>query len=1210
MTPEDADPSPEVGSIDLVIADYLRAVEAGQPPDRRGLLARHPHLADELGAFFADCDKMGRLAGPLRVPDDPDATLAPDEVGPDLPLTVRYFGDYELLEEIARGGMGVVFKARQVSLNRVVALKMILGGQLASGADVARFRAEAEAAANLDHPNILPIYEVGEHDGRQYFSMKYVEGGSLATLRSGVRGPADLRGLVRVLVSVCRAVHFAHQRGILHRDLKPGNVLLDADGTPYVTDFGLAKRVESDRGLTQSGAIVGTPSYMAPEQARAEKQLTTAADVYALGAVLYECLTGRPPFRAATVLDTVFQVLHHEPEPPRADRDLSTIALKCLRKGSAKRYDSAAALADDLERWLKGEPILARPVPARERAWLWARRNPAVAGLVAALAVSVVAGVADSAVLMVQARRYADRARERAEEADGARAVAEARANELQQTNSALDRERRAVLTRLYLTRVNLLQQAWAAGNMALVWRQLEADADRPELAGLRGFEWYHFWARAHRDRFTAPARAGRCAVAADGRTLAVLLPDGRVQLREVATGRSATLAADGVPPDDPVLALAPDSGELALARGTQVVRFALSGLDARPLPPLQRHADAVAAVAYSRDGRRLASADRQGRVVVWDRPRGAPQSEWPAGRQPVTHLQFSPDGRLLLTGAPIGEWRLWDAATGQPRPPRLAVPGRPRRAVFSPDGRWLALGGTDVKLPFFGGTAAQEIASADEFGMAVQLPNTVSVVIVWSVDSGQEVGRLDDLPGVLTGLAFAPDGRALACGSTGGPVLQWDQGAMRDRPGQLRLWDVAGRKELSRAELPGGFRPVLFLPGAEALVTAIGPFGEVQLRDARAGLAVRATFRGHRAAVRELAATPDGRSLVTTGWDDAVKVWPTDLPAEPSVLKLSVFNLGDNRVAFAPDGSAGLAGWGDVSMSLYDPEFRKPRQSGWVTLEGAVFGAGGRQIFASGGVSSRHAIDIFDAGTLKLVGGLPGGIWDRVWDRPRAIAVSPDGRWAASTGAGLWSRSSSQVKVWDLAARRLHMVVNPGDDPRSAVGLAFSPDGRTLAVGSLGVVTLWDTTTWTERARLTGHSSQVTSLAFSPDGRTLASATGVFAGVSLSATVGEAKLWDMETLKERAALTGHAAPVGCVAFSPDGRTLATGSQDRTVRLWHAATGEFLATLSGPPAAVTGVAFRPDGRQLVAACADGSLVRWSAATEEEVRTRAHDRQPP
>jgi serine/threonine-protein kinase len=295
---------------------------------------------------------------------------------------IRYFGDYELLEEIARGGMGVVYKAKQVSLNRVVALKMILAGELATEADVARFRTEAEAAGKLDHPHIVPIHEIGQHEGQHYFTMKLIDGASLAAQRTMARKTA-----ARLVAIIARAVHHAHQRGILHRDLKPGNILIDRQGEPHVTDFGLARRVDGDSGLTRSGAIVGTPSFMAPEQARSEKVLTTGVDVYSLGAILYELLTGRPPFRAETPLDTVLQVLEREPERPRKidpgiDRDLETITLKCLNKNPEQRYESAAALADDLERWQRGEPIAARRAGSMERLVKWCRRRPAAAALI------------------------------------------------------------------------------------------------------------------------------------------------------------------------------------------------------------------------------------------------------------------------------------------------------------------------------------------------------------------------------------------------------------------------------------------------------------------------------------------------------------------------------------------------------------------------------------------------------------------------------------------------------------------------------------------------------------------------------------------------------------------------------------------------------------------------------------------------------------
>lgn len=343
------------------LADLLARLTEGETdgsrPSLTALIEKHPEFAEELrsvweAAWLADLVAAGnptstwRASGPQR---------------PELPCRM---GDYELLALLGQGGMGAVYKARQVSLDRVVAVKLILSGSGASEQEQARFRAEAEAAAQLDHPHIVPIYEVGEHQGQLFFSMKYVEGETLAARIE--QGPLPGREIARWLATVARAVDFAHQRGVLHRDLKPANVLLDRQEIPYVTDFGLAKRFRADEGLTRSGAMLGTPSYMAPEQASPNRgRLGPTCDVYSLGTILYAALTGRPPFQGASPLDTVLMLLEQDPLPPRllnvkADRELELIAIKCLQKPPELRYPSAGALADDLEAYLRNEPISAR----------------------------------------------------------------------------------------------------------------------------------------------------------------------------------------------------------------------------------------------------------------------------------------------------------------------------------------------------------------------------------------------------------------------------------------------------------------------------------------------------------------------------------------------------------------------------------------------------------------------------------------------------------------------------------------------------------------------------------------------------------------------------------------------------------------------------------------------------------------------------------
>jgi tetratricopeptide (TPR) repeat protein len=395
-----------IADADLSIGLAATSPDHSTEPSEADSEATVAHIPGAIAALTSNT--IGTLVDRSLVADGPTLTGDGHGAGHSLPrgTNVRYFGDYELQRELGRGGMGVVYKALQVSLNRPVALKMIKAGVLADEAELQRFQNEAEAVALLDHPGIVPVYEVGEHDGQRYFSMKLVEGGSLADVLPSFKD--NPRAAAILLAETAEAIHHAHMRGILHRDLKPANILIDAEGRPHVTDFGLAKRVEGDVEMTQSGAILGTPAYMSPEQAAGRRgSITTATDVYGLGAILYASLTRKAPFGGSSVIETLDAVRTRPPEPPRkfnvhVPRDLETICLKCLEKDPRRRYASAHELAVDLTNWLDSRPINARRVGSAERAWLWCKRKPAVAVLAAAVLLAVVAGTA--AVIAVQAK--------------------------------------------------------------------------------------------------------------------------------------------------------------------------------------------------------------------------------------------------------------------------------------------------------------------------------------------------------------------------------------------------------------------------------------------------------------------------------------------------------------------------------------------------------------------------------------------------------------------------------------------------------------------------------------------------------------------------------------------------------------------------------------------------------------------------------------
>jgi eukaryotic-like serine/threonine-protein kinase len=699
-----------------IIAAYLETMDAGENPHREKWLARYPEFADDLGNFFAAQDQFA----PLRPQRDPSRTR------------IFYVGDYELLEELGRGGMGVVHKARQVSLNRTVAVKLILDSRLVSEADIRRFHNEAEAAANLQHPNIVAVYEVGVHEGQHYDSMAYVEGKTLAALIR--EGPLPAAQAARYIREIAGAVHYAHQQGTRHRDLKPSNILIDLEDQPHITDFGLAKRVSDDSSLTTSGAVLGTPSYISPEQAQSKQEdIGPLTDVYALGATLYAALAGRPPFQSASVMDTFQQVIHTPPVSPRALNpavpvDLETICLKCLEKEPGRRYGSAQEVADDLQRYLDGKPVLARPVGRMERATKWIRRNK---GLSAGLAAAVMALLFGTVVATWQAVEARIAAQHEAQQ----RKIAE---NEKKTADTA----RASVLPRLYAAHLTLAKEAWNEGD---VWQTLEFLREWIPKSGqedLRGFEWHYLWRCCHSARLTVEG-----------------------SLRGVVNSNIFR----GV-------ALSPDGQHVAHATGncTVVVRDVNTGAEVHVLKTPHVF---IPSLAYFPDGHCLAAVNWEiaspyacAAATVWDVVTGKEiytvSLDFEESGSPFNSYQvaFNPNGLefAFASGGGSNAKKPWKVTV---------VAARTGKTIRTLTGK---------TIPTVPGVDAVQCLSFSPDGQRIALATCYSGLTVLDAENGKELLTIPH-PSGIRGVAFSPDGKRLASACGDGRVMVWDASSAKN---------------------------------------------------------------------------------------------------------------------------------------------------------------------------------------------------------------------------------------------------------------------------------------------------------------------------------------------------------------------------------------------------------------------------------------------
>jgi len=1100
--------------------------------------------------FCARC-LFSTVARPLSTP-------AAEKKGASEP---QRLGEYDLLEQIAQGGMGIVYRARDRRANRVVALKMILEGRFSGEWGRKRFRTEAEAVASLDHPNIVPVYEVGEADGRAYFTMKFVDGINLS--RRLASGAIEPRAAATMMAKVARALHHAHERGILHRDLKPANILLDAQEEPFVTDFGLARRLSEESDLTQSGVLMGTPNYMSPEQASGKiREVTTASDVYGLGAMLFHMLTGAPPFASESPQQTVRLVLEQEPKRisavfPRVDRDLETICLKCLEKAPGQRYSSALEFALDLERWLGNRTILARRSTAPERVVKWAQRRPVVAALLGAVVLTFFTGVAG---VFFQWRKT-EAARISAVHLGTLEAKARREAEAAYRSTTEL-------LSQVELEKADgLLASGNSGGGLAYLARVLRRDPANA-VASARIVSYLSRRTIAVPELVVAggEARVITTALTADHSRAAFSL--GQVSENVLAVDLQApeNHAARVTHPIELRAGgrTAPGGGGFGMggpplrARGPMGPQAAAAGLPPGLMsrPPLS--------VALSIDGKKILTTTTLGEIRVWDATTGA------ALLGPVTpdlrlaESQFSSDGQGVLVLGRDGTLWKYDIETGKEKVLFRTSAGV-AMAKFSPNKDKLLAAGIRAGFGIWDVNSGKELMTLERFGQVQMMDwSSDGESIAFAVGSnlvtvariGAGAGRQKILlPGTATALALSFDGKLVLAGA-GMTAAIWNTATGERVSPEWKHPDTVMAGAISR----DGALAVTIGQDTSARVWAVGTERALVERLTEQSAAMEAHF------------TEDNRGLIVVCRDGAIWKYTLALPA--SSMRSIAAQSSPKVTKFSPNGKFLL------TAAEKNAQVLKISSAKIV----ATLSPGAEIIDASW---SPDGSKILTAGENLEV---------RVWDA--ATGQAEEKTMSQSSGV-LAARFSSDGKLVEVTTRRglgevwdwrTGAKLSTNENSNIFERAILSPDGAAMLAMMQRGAMLFDFRSGAQLSSLLRHADMVGVCNFSADGRKIITASAD----------NTARIWDGRTGEPLSGPLRHDAAVNLGVFSPNGKLAATCSQDKTVRLWNTTNSASLAHTLNHDAAVRYAEFSADGSRLLTVADDFSVHLWDTALGQEL----------